>query len=200
MMPQAAAATTFSTHCPAVANATPSRHTPHAADAAFRVATSTAAEETHAFVWRKVRRDEEISPAGITASIATLQEVKTSQYVAAPARTLFLSAEKTKTFWIAKVIHPKFEAGLPAKLRSARVEDADQVVCPRLNRDPHGLAKEALQNHASGIVHVATHHIQTARSSRHPYRLISRKEVMRGDSGCDLIFEGAHIRLAFNRR
>ena len=44
-MPQAAPTTTFSTHCPAIASSTPSKEAPHAADAAFSTATSSAAEE-----------------------------------------------------------------------------------------------------------------------------------------------------------
>ncbi|HWW97183.1 MAG TPA: hypothetical protein VNY74_05790 [Edaphobacter sp.] len=53
-------------------------------------------------------------------------------------------AEKTKPFRIAKVIGPKFETGFPAKLQGSGVEDADQVIFPRLDRDPHCLAEKAL--------------------------------------------------------
>jgi hypothetical protein len=123
---------------------------------------------THAFIWRKVRRDEEIGPTSVTASTAPPQKAERTQHVTAPPRTLFLSAEKTKALWIAKVINPKFETGRPAKRQGSGVEDADQVICPRLDRNPHCLAKKALQDHASGVVDISTHYIETARSSRHP--------------------------------
>src|ERR1700723_2139320 len=45
MMPQAAPTTAFSTHCAAVARATPSSELPHAEERALSTATSSAAEE-----------------------------------------------------------------------------------------------------------------------------------------------------------
>jgi hypothetical protein len=132
--------------------------------------------------------------------MTALQEINRAHHIGAPLSIFFLSAEKAYGRRITEAGETELKTGSPAKLCGARIENADHVVRSTLNRYPHGLAKEALQHMAPGIVDISPHHIETPRGPCYPDRLLGNKKVMGCQRLDNLIFEGAHFKLTLNKR